>query len=90
MRTLFVLILLTVPSRVLKADPNNVNQCGQYNAYMGNLCEQDLEHEKKVTVVIPPCSDCNASAANLWDSTKVKIEKGVKGGSGSGETDSAQ
>jgi hypothetical protein len=75
---------------VAQADPNDTNQCGQYNAYMGNLCDYDKEHEKKYSVVIPACSDCHASSVSLSDSTKALSEVGSKGSSPAGDSESAQ
>ncbi|MCS6838697.1 MAG: hypothetical protein NZ480_07595 [Bdellovibrionaceae bacterium] len=54
------------------SDPNDVNQCGQYNAYMENLCQYDrYEGVKYVMESKPLCADCYGWQGNLFDRTKA-------------------
>ena len=89
---LFLILLSSVVFSVLSvwADPNNINQCGQYNAYMGNLCDYDknLDTDSKYSTQLPICSDCNASSVHLFDKTKAPLaEKSEVNG---GNTDGTQ
>jgi hypothetical protein len=90
MKISYGILLSVLVTAVAQADPNDSDQCGQYNAYMGNLCDYDKDHDKKFTAVIPACSDCNSSSANLNDATKVLPDAKSKGSSPSGDPETAQ
>lgn len=90
MRLLLLTAIFVMSGLSLKADPNNADQCGQFNAYMSHLCQQDNMSQSKNSV-IPECSECYSSGAGIADSTTVRTQEGSKGQPGSSsDQDSAQ
>lgn len=82
--------LVFLTSNFLWADPNDYNPCGQYNSYMGNLCEFDKEADRPYPYGNPiSCSDCNMSSVKLGDKTKFNPngELGQKSGGEAEGTD---
>lgn len=90
---IFILICFECVSSTLYADPNDTNPCGQYNAYMGNICDQDkISPEDRTYPTSKPleCHDCHSSSAKLLDKTAANPGIGSPAPTNQGETDSAQ
>lgn len=89
----FGLVLLAQLSlaKIAWADPNDYNPCGQYNDYMGNLCQYDKETEKVYPDGNPPsCSDCNKPDVALNAKTKFEPSSAGSGKSGVGGSGAAE
>ena len=73
------------------ADPNDYNPCGQYNDYMGNLCQYDKETEKIYPDGNPlSCSHCNKPDVALNAKTKFNPSSGGTGSSSTGGSGAAE
>jgi len=93
MKKLLIFIWIFLGASLSHADPNDTNPCGQFNAYMGNICEQDMmssEDRDYPTSKPLSCHDCHSSPARLLDKTTANTGAGSATPTNQGETDSAQ